>query len=68
MGSSTGNSQEGTYRHLIPSSPEIPEALNFLKELVEAGKLNAVIDRCYAFEELVQAHRYVEKGRKKGNA
>ena len=46
---------------------ETVEDMNYFKQEIEEGRLNAVIDKTYSLEQIAEAHVYVDKGHKKGN-
>ena len=57
----------GTYLNVGMKRRDVAEDLAFLGERVEAGEPRPVIDRCYPLAQVAEAHRYVERGHKKGN-
>ena len=61
----------GVYLNVHITSDKIKEkqeiVINELKNLIEQGKLNTLIDKQYTFDEIVEAHHYVDSGHKKGN-
>jgi len=52
---------------IFPMPVDVKGSLHLIRDLMEQGKFNAVIDRIYSFEEIIDAYKYVEKGHKKGN-
>lgn len=60
--------EKGKYLSVDEGSPNATlENLNTLKNLLEKGRFKPVIDKIYPLEQIVEAHRYVDKGHKKGN-
>jgi NADPH:quinone reductase-like Zn-dependent oxidoreductase len=59
--------KNGKYLSIKSPTSEVTENLIILKKLIEAGKIRAAIDRSYPLEQTPEAHRYVDKGHKKGN-
>ena len=59
--------KDGVFLSYKSSADVQPQDLTYLKAVIEAGEVKAAIDRCYPLEQIVEAHRYVDTGHKRGN-
>ena len=59
--------ENGIYKSVNEYASDTIQQLELLKELFEKGTFKAIIDKTFQMAEIVEAHRYVDEGRKKGN-
>lgn len=59
--------ENGIYKSVNEYASDTIQQLELLKELFEKGTFKATIDKTFQMAEIIEAHRYVDEGRKKGN-